>query len=344
MMKLHERKPDIENLYKLFRREAPARPTLFELFLNRPLYERLAGRELVDGGPDFAVRNQRLMIDAFAAAGYDYATTHASEMGFNAEPRNRKDTISLNEGFVITDEASYEAYVWPEPENCDYSRLDDAEKYLPDGMKLMVMGPGGVLENAISLTGYDNLCYMIYENHDLAKAIFDNVGRRLVKYYEIAAPYPAVGFIMSNDDWGFKNQTFLSPEHMREFVLPWHKKIVDVAHARNMPVTLHSCGNLDCVMDDVIDYCGFDAKHSFEDVILPVEDAYEKWGGRIAILGGIDVDFVIKRPDSDITERSRAMLKRAEGRGGYALGTGNSVPEYVPQDKYFAMIKAALEY
>jgi hypothetical protein len=28
---------------------------------------------------------------------------------------------------------------------------------------------------------------------------------------------------------------------------------------------------------------------------------------------------------------------------GYALGTGNSIPEYVPDDKYFAMISVALE-
>ena len=34
------------------------------------------------------------------------------------------------------------------------------------------------------------------------------------------------------------------------------------------------------------------------------------------------------------------MIERASKRGGYALGTGNSVPEYVPDEKYFAMIKA----
>jgi uroporphyrinogen decarboxylase len=37
------------------------------------------------------------------------------------------------------------------------------------------------------------------------------------------------------------------------------------------------------------------------------------------------------------------MLERAAGRGGYALGTGNSVPEYVPDASYFALIRAALD-
>ena len=342
-MKLHNRQPDISNLYKVFKCEAPSRPTLFELFLNRPFYERLAGRKLDEGAEDQGFENLKLVIDAYLAAGFDYATSHACDIGFKTNEHARKDTISLNDGFVITDEASFEAYEWPEPDNYDYSRLDKAAGYMPDGFKLMVMGPGGVLENTISLTGYDNLCYMIYEKPELAKAVFDNVGSRLLRYYEIAAPHPATGFIMSNDDWGFKSQTFLSPAHMREYVLPWHKKIVDAAHANNKPVVLHSCGNLAEVMDDVIDYCGFDAKHSFEDEIMPIEDAYEKWNGRIALLGGIDVDFVIRRPDEEIAERCRAMLKRAEKHGGYALGTGNSVPEYVPQEKYLTLLKAALE-
>ena len=64
---------------------------------------------------------------------------------------------------------------------------------------------------------------------------------------------------------------------------------------------------------------------------------------RIAILGGIDVDFVIRSPEEDVYERSCRMLERAADRGAYALGTGNSVPDYVPPEHYFAMTAAAVE-
>ncbi|MFW5982426.1 MAG: uroporphyrinogen-III decarboxylase-like protein, partial [Candidatus Brocadiia bacterium] len=63
----------------------------------------------------------------------------------------------------------------------------------------------------------------------------------------------------------------------------------------------------------------------------------------IAVLGGIDVDYVCRKQPGEIYERSRAMLERASDRGGYAPGTGNSVPDYVPDEHYFAMITAALE-
>jgi len=340
-MKLHNRKPDIENLYKVLRKEEPDRPTLFELFMNLPLYERLAGRKLVDNTPE---ENLKLVVEAYMAAGFDYATTYASSYRFDTSEHQAKSTISLNEGFVITDEETFENYAWPDPKNYDCSRLENIRPFLPDGMKLMVMGPGGVLENVIALTGYDNLCFMLYDNPDLAHAIFDKVGEGILKYYEAALSFDAVGLLMSNDDWGFKTQTFLSPSDMRKYVFPWHKKYVDLAHARKIPAVLHSCGYFNVVMGDTIDFMGYDGKHSYEDTILSVEDSYERWHDKIAILGGIDVNFIVSRSEEEIIKRSREMLDRARGRGGYALGTGNSVPEYVPHDNYIALLKAALEY
>jgi len=345
-MKLHNRKPDINEMYKVLRREAPSRPVFFELFMNGPLYERLAGRK-IENATDWPLEWLRLTVDAYAAAGYDYAVTHPSDFGFPAEGRGQTagmKTGSLNLGFVITDEKSFEAYQWKNPEDFDYSRIYKIKPFLPDGMKLMAMGPGGVLENAISLVGYDNLCEMIYDKPALAKAVFDNVGSRLVKHYQICAESDTIGIIMSNDDWGFKTQPFLSPAQMREFVFPWHKKIVEVAHNAGIPAILHSCGNASELIDDIADYMKFDGRHSHEDIICPVEEFYELYHDRFAIIGGIDVDFITRATPEEITKRCVAMLDRVRDRGGFALGTGNSVPEYIPQENFLAMIKAGLDY
>ena len=340
-MKLHNRKPDIENLYKVLRREEPSRPTLFELFMNRPIYERLAGRKLADDTP---LEELKLVMEAYAAAGFDYATTNGSAFGFPNRRKKEKQTFSLNEGFVITDEKTFEEYSWPAPNEADYSRLEKIRPFLPDGMKLMVMGPGGVLENVIALVGYENLCLMLFDNPGLAEAIFNKIGQGLLDYYEISLQFDTVGLLMSNDDWGFKTQTFLSPADMRKYVFSWHKKFVDLAHNRKIPAVLHSCGYPTDIMNDVIDYMGYDGKHSYEDTIVPVEDSYEQWHTRIAVLGGIDLNFVVTRTEEEITARCHAMLERVQSRGAYALGTGNSVPEFLPQDNYIALLKTALDF
>ena len=87
-------------------------------------------------------------------------------------------------------------------------------------MKIMLSGPGGVLENVIDLVGYDNLCYLIFDEPELVAAVFEKVGSILAAYYEQGAQYDSVGIIMSNDDWGFNTQTMLSPEDLRKYVFP----------------------------------------------------------------------------------------------------------------------------
>jgi uroporphyrinogen decarboxylase len=330
------REPNFENLLKVLRREEPDRPTLFEFFLNPRLHARLAGDPAPEPGESLA--GFKHVMRAFRNAGYDYVTMLPGTLHFPSGEQQHAKSVSQNEGAVITDRASFEAYDWPDPDRCDYSRLDSLAPELPDGMKFICQGPRGVLENAISLVGYEALCIMIHEDPELAGDVFDAIGSRLVRHYEITAAHEAVGALIGNDDWGFRTQTLFRPETMRRYVFRWHKRIVQAIHAAGKPAILHSCGNLSQVMDDVVDDIRYDAKHSFEDAIEPVEEAYERHGEKIAILGGIDVDFLCRATAEEIKARARAMLERSAGRGGYALGSGNSIPDYVPDEAYLAMI------
>lgn len=102
---------------------------------------------------------------------------------------------------------------------------------------------------------------------------------------------------------------------------------------------MHCCGNIEAIMDDLIDDVSIDAKHSFEDAILPVTDATKKYGSRIAILGGIDVDFLCRSDEAAIRKRVRDTIETClSENGGYCLGSGNSIADYVPVDNFLAML------
>jgi len=335
------REPRFDNMLKVLRRQVPDRPVIYELFLNDTLYKKLAGPDLASAAGRLA--RLRMVIAAMSKAGYDYAPHVLEDFNFPVGEFHTAQTISLNEGRSITDRKSFDAYAWPDPAKFDYDVLGDISPDLPDTMKIIVLGPCGVLENVIRIVGFDRICIMLADDPRLAKDICDGVGSRLVKYYERCVKFDTVGAIVGNDDWGFKTQTMLSPRDMRKYVFPWHKKIVAVAHRAGRPAILHSCGNLRLVMDDVIDDIKYDAKHSYEDIIQPVEEAYEEYGGRIAVMGGIDLNFLCRSTVDEVRKRSRAMLERSAKRGGYALGTGNSVPEFIPEENYFAMTSAALQ-
>ena len=335
------RKPDYENnLLQVLWGKKPRRATLFELYLNEEIYQKLAGHGW-DGETQLSY--MKMVVDAMAAGGYDYAPIVIPGFTFPQKARAHAATVSLNGSGMIGDRESFDAYVWPDADKADYGILDQLAAYMPEGLKLCVEGPCGVLENTIAIVGYDNLCFMIHDDPDLVKDITDRVGSCLVQYYRNAAKHPAVGFICSNDDWGFNTQTFLSPKDMRKYIFPWHKKIAAIAHEAGKPCMLHSCGEFREVLEDMIGDIRFDARHSYEDNIIPVEEAYELLTGRIAVMGGMDMNLMTKGTPQEIYDRASAMLARTKDRGGYALGSGNSIAPYIPVENFMALIRAAAD-
>ena len=337
-------RPDFSNLLKVLKREIPDRPVLFEFFLNNSLYSYFAGQDLQSKTSD--LEKLKVIIKAFHNAGYDYATIATSFTDTLSFPKiefSHLESRSINEGGMISDRKSFEQYKWPDPQNGNYEIFNQLAPEVPDGMKLIACGPGGVLENIIDLVGYETLCYMSLMDKELTEEIFDNIGSRLVEYYKIVAQFNAIGALIVNDDWGFKTQTMFDVETMRKYVFPWHKKIVEVIHGEDKPAILHSCGYMNDVIDDIVYDMKYDGKHSFEDGILPVEKAIDTWGNKIAIMGGIDLDFLVRSSPELIRKRSQNLLEQTKNKGGYALGSGNSIPEYVPSKNYFAMIHTALE-
>ncbi|GHU98052.1 hypothetical protein FACS1894211_01160 [Clostridia bacterium] len=330
-------KADFNQFLKILRREQADRPVLFEMLLNDRLWRAACGSKYDVSSPLAAMCSA---VRTFWYYGYDCAIVRGSGYWFNAPATEAgKESVSLNASAAITDRQSLAAYPWMDADKCDYSALDAIADDLPDNMKTVVMGPGGVLENVISLAGFDNLCLLLYDDPQLVWDLFEKVGSGLVKYYERSAEHESVGALISNDDWGFNTQTMLSVGDMRKFVFPWHKKIVETIRRKGKPAILHSCGNYSMILNDLF-ALGYDARHSYEDKIMPVEQAYDQLKGHMAVLGGIDVDFLIRSPESEIVRRCKNILEKT-ANCGYALGTGNSVPAYMADEKYFALLKCA---
>ncbi len=335
-------KPDFSQILKVLNHQKPDRPVLFEFYLNARLDEKLAGPPMPAGSSK--VEHHARTARVFCNAGYDYVTIMDTGMYFPCnEDQHGARTKSLNEGAVITDRASFDAYRWPDADAVDLSPMGDALTPALEGAKIMPALPCGVLENVIRLTGYDALCFMLIDDPVLVTDIFEAVGSRLLRFVERVAPLPNVGIIMSNDDWGFRSQTMLPPDLLRKYVFPWHKRIVATAHAADKPAVLHSCGFAGDIMPDIIHDMKFNGKHSFEDAIEPIEQAYLKYGRDIALLGGIDVNFMVNATPDAIRQRAKALLTLSEKFNNYALGTGNSVPDYIPDEHYLAMIAVATE-
>lgn len=56
---------------------------------------------------------------------------------------------------------------------------------LPEGGHLAVMSPRGVLENMMTLVGFEKLFLMLYDELELPGRIFDEMGQRILFYYDM---------------------------------------------------------------------------------------------------------------------------------------------------------------
>ena len=120
--------------------------------------------------------------------------------------------------------------------------------------------------------------------------------------------------------------------------------MAEKSHAAGRPYLLHACGKLDAIMPELLNDVGIDAKHSFEDTIESIIDAKQTYGRRVALLGGIDVDFLCRADETAIRRRVRDTLSACMPGGGYCLGTGNTVANYIPLDNYLIMLDEGRRY
>jgi len=342
MFRKPNREPNFNNFIKTLKREPTNRPVLFEFIISSDKEKFLIGDKYNDETEFDRVKSTILSFDS---AGYDYAPIIIRGLTFERQHEEiaHVKTKSINEGDMIKDWESFHNYKWPEITDCDFSIIEDAAKYLHPQARFLPFSLDGILENTIGIVGYQTLCLMVYDDPELLEAVFYEVGKRIKQYFVECLKHDAVGAIICNDDWGFNTQTMLPPEILRKNVFPWYKEIVEEAHKVGKYAILHSCGYYGDIIDDVIDVMKFDGRHSYEDNIVRVEDAYDDLHERIAVLGGIDVNFLALATPEEVYKRCKAIVMKSKDKGGYALGSGNSIPDYIPLENYLALLRAANE-
>ena len=63
-----------------------------------------------------------------------------------------------------------------------------------------------------------------------------------------------------------------------------------------------------------------------------------RYGSRVAALGGVDMDNLARLDETPLREYVRRIVYTCVPGGRFALGSGNSVANYVPLANYFGML------
>ena len=343
-----EFQPDYRNIVIAAQNRRPPRLPIYEHFINDESMENIFKVTLsgmLTGGDADRKEYFRRVCGFWKGMTYDTVSFEVcvTELlpGGGALLGERSGPIQSRDDF--------EKYPWSEfPElfwRTAKPRFDVLRDSLPPGMKAVGGIGNGVFEISEDLVGYEQLCYMLVDDPDLFARLYARIGHLLAALWQrLLAEYADVFAVCRiGDDMGFKTATLLAPQTLIEHVVPQYRQLIAMIHNAGKPYLQHSCGRIFDIMDALID-AGMDAKHSNEDVIASFDDWIERYGRRIALFGGIDTDRLCRMPPDDIYQFVLEEGTRfRKNTGGYALGSGNSIPPYVPIEAYHAMLKAANE-
>ena len=343
--------PDAEGLKaNLLRKGTPERVFFMELYEDKEIKDEVCriyevGAEIDPDDPHAAQKReialQRFLgYDTFRVKleglDFDYTFHHTADTTPGAQKRHERDWMEESRGPVATWE-DFEKYPWPDPSNIRTDTLEWYARNLPDDM-CICSSSHSVFENVTWLMGYETLCLAIFDQPDFVDAMFEKVGNILYAGAAILSQMPRVDILFGGDDMGFKTGTMIQPDVLEQKALPWHKKMARLAHDQGKIYMLHSCGNLAEIMEALIEDVKIDGKHSFEDVIETLPQAKKRYGDRIAIIGGLDVDLLCRGTESQIRSRVREVVEACQPGGGFCLGSGNTIANYVPVRKYLVML------
>lgn len=143
------------------------------------------------------------------------------------------------------------------------------------------------------------------------------------------------------DDMGYKQNQFFSVKTYRELVKPVHKRAIDWAHAKGLKAYLHSCGDVNPFVPELIEI-GLDGLHPLEVKagMNPVE-LKKRYGDVLTLYGGINA--VLWDDIDAIEEEIRSIVPILRERGGYIFSSDHSVPSSVSRDNFRRIVEVAKE-
>lgn len=338
--------PDFERLLRTFRREATDRVPLLELLVDTEVKAAFLGKPIASVADD---------IEFWYRAGYDCATVapDAPTMWYFNQERpellaadaasatGARRWASSGTG-LIRDWNDLERYPVPTLDQIDFSYFEAAGSLLPSGMGL-IANWGDIFLYTWEAMGFEEFALALYEREDLVAHLFTQLGLLSIQITHAFLSYDSVKAIWFSDDIAYKTGLLVSPSVYRQHLFPWIKQIGDLAHRAGRPLIYHSDGVLWRVMEDLI-ACGIEVLQPIEPQAMDIREVKQRYGDRLCLAGNIDVDLLTRGTPDQIRENVRWLLGEVAPGGGFCLGSGNTVPNYVPVDNYRAMLQEALEH
>lgn len=190
--------------------------------------------------------------------------------------------------------------------------------------------------------GLEAFSYYLYDCEEVIVELLDahtEYACRWIEGLPLDDPFDAV-FI--GEDIAFKGGPMVRVPWLRSHYFPRLARLIAAIHARGKKVMFHSDGNLNAIMDDLVE-AGIDLLNPIEVTAgMDLAELHRRYP-RLVFAGGIDVTYLL--PFGTPAQIRDAVVKAIEDTEGRILvGSSTEVFNTVPLANYLALREAALSY
>jgi len=343
--------PNFERLKKAIHHEEPDRVPLIEALVGYEIQSQFLGRKVEDS-------DLKSQVEFWVQAGYDSIPLTVGMMSpgevtkessiyrvVQKTLRNEGNEVvpwNIEESGVISNGGDYERFPWEEAAKLDFSKFYEVQSYLPDGMKIIACS-GKIFTLPWMLMGFQNFCLSLYLQQELVSRVFQRVGEIQLQGVKDLFKIPNIGALWVVDDLSYGSGPMIDPKVYRKYVFPWYDELAALAKKQGLLFFFHSDGNIWPIMEDLVSI-GFDAIHPIDPTSMDIREVKAKAGKKIGIMGNIHTDLLARGTAEEVREVTKKTIRDIAPGGGFALGSGNSVPNWARFENYQAMRETALRF
>lgn len=246
-----------------------------------------------------------------------------------------------------TDPACVEDFDWPDPAlYIDPAQCAAAVDAAPPGRAVLGVIWSAHFQDACAAFGMEHALMAMYDTPELFRAVIDRITEFYLQANEIfyQATQGRLHAMLIGNDFGSQTGLMVSPEVIREFVMPGTRRLIAQARAYGLVTIHHSCGAIVPVIPDIIE-AGADVIHPIQALAAGMEPRALKaaYGDRVSFCGGVDSQYLLVRgTPGEVREKVREL------RGIFPTGlvispSHEAILPDIPPANVAAMIEAAHE-
>ncbi|MBI4594919.1 MAG: uroporphyrinogen decarboxylase family protein [Candidatus Tectomicrobia bacterium] len=195
----------------------------------------------------------------------------------------------------------------------------------------IICGPWAI---AVSLRGAQRILYDTLDDPEFVQDLMVFT-TEIVKKFSLALKSVGVSVSLSEAP---ASCSLISPEIYQKFIKPYHAQLVDYYKQNKIGSSLHVCGYIDPIMEDVLD-CSFGSISI--DAPTSLKRMVELNQKRAVIIGNIATDLFARGTFQQIEEAIKQCIDIAADGSAYVLATGCEIPTNSDPAKVRHFVEAA---